>query len=359
MRKPGYSLCCRYVVNISIDYALRPERFLPLVGKPRGFAAGMFVVALCLLVLSLESPAQPATARQLHIDGRPIRELAVDSSGAIYAASDTMLFKRRMPDSVWLPRAAHSGLPHLIAMGEGLLLSGRGIDCLGDGSSEALRRSGDGGHNWDTVFVDGATPVGYWHGRVYAISCGILTSVDHGLSWRMLPGASADGDINDLLPRSGGKLVIVSFFADTQFQEVVALEIEGRRSRSRRLLYRSFGPAALAGFEDGRLLLGSRRGVFLSEDHGKSWRAEKQGLESLLNEWAPQENDGRRFVYDICINEHNGQIYIATRNGVFRKSESSWAAFVLTDAPAVRLILLGDSLAIQTINREIFLAALP
>lgn len=233
-----------------------------------------------------------------------VRSLVVQEDGDVFAGTDRAgVFRSSDRGGTW--RQVNSGL------------SGRRVNDLAvhtDGdlfvNAGGIFRSSDDGANWRKLEAAGALGIGH-DGTVFV---GALRSFDKGETWQEVDG------LDRARVASFGFHCNGDVFAATR-KEVNLGQFEKRLSLLARYdnIWRKvnsipsgdFFSMPFAFLDDGRILAGTRDGIFVSSDHGDNWQ--ETGTAFAL------EADP---VVTALLTNGNGEIYAATLLSVYRSMDN-------------------------------------
>ena len=310
--------------------------------------------------------------------GTPVRvgnaaaQRVVAAPGSIsYAVGAGGIF--RLEGTSATPIEGTPGGVELVALGDGKLVAGRGSSCMMDGSTAPLRYSRDGGRTWaDAMGPTGrGFPASPRLGRgddVFALYCaGVLWSADGGRTFVPVPPLSPPNfEPRDLALSPDGATAYVSTNSEGGTLQVYRSTKSGPTWGAAAKIDEGWGLGALAVAPDGKLYLGTARGVRVSTDRGATWQAvPRAGLEDELIEGDPAQgslstSDERKMRNGIGINDlvlAGRDLVAATQHGIYRLAGGRWARWSDIEGRVERLVVDDGALYATIANGVVRLPA--
>jgi hypothetical protein len=261
----------------------------------------------------------------------------------------------------------------LVALGDGKLVTGLASGCMIDGRTAPLRYSRDGGRSWaDALGPTGrgfqASPRRGRGDEVFAVYCGgVLWSADGGRTFAAVPPLSPPNfEPRDLALSPDGATAYVSAVSEGGTLQVYRATKAGAAWGAAAKIDEGWGIGALAVGTDGRLYLGTVRGVKSSVDRGSTWQAvARAGLEEELISGDPAEGnlsavDERKMRAGVGVNDLaflGSDLIAATQHGLYRLAGDRWARWSDVAGRVDRLVVDDGALYATMANGVVRLPA--
>jgi hypothetical protein len=279
-------------------------------------------------------------ATPLRVGGAPAQQIAT-APGAAFAAGPGGLY-RLEGDQASLVRAGPPP-PNLLALDGDRLVGGQAPGCMRDTPGAPLSYSRDGGKSWQEASVPtvrglGASPRLARGEEVFALDCaGVLWSQDGGKSYAAAPTLSRQNyDPWDLAIAPDGGVAYLAGVSEGGTLEVTrATRVPSGRGKvwgAATRIDEGWGNAALGVASDGRVFLGTVRGVKASADRGATWQSLRAGLEDVTLSGDPAQGtlgpgDEQKLRVGAGITDIaflGPTPLAATRQGIYRLSGGRW-----------------------------------
>jgi hypothetical protein len=310
--------------------------------------------------------------------GTPVRvgtasaQRVVAAPGAIsYAVGPSGIY-RLEGDTASLIEGTPGGV-ELVALGDGKMVTGLAGGCMVDGPTAPLRYSRDGGRSWaDALGPTGrGFPASPRLGRgdeVFALYCsGVLWSADGGRTFATVPPLSPPNfEARDLALSADGATAYVAAVSEGGTLQVHRATKAGAAWGAAAKIDEGWGLGALAVAADGRLYLGTVRGVKSSTDRGSTWQAvASAGLEEELIASDPAQGalssvDERKMRAGVGVNDLafvGGDLIAATQHGLYRLAGDRWARWSDVGGRVDRLVVDDGALYATMANGVVRLPA--
>jgi hypothetical protein len=229
--------------------------------------------------------------------------------------------------------------PNLLALDADRLVSGEAPGCMRDTPGAPLRRSPDGGKTWEEA--SGPTGRGFRASprlargdEVFALYCaGVLWSQDGGKTYAAVPALSTPNyDPWDLALAPDGNAAYLAAVSEGGTLQVLRATRSGKSWGAATKIDDGWGGAALAVASDGRVLLGTARGVRASTDRGATWQELRSGLEDATLSGDPVQGtlgpaDEQKLRAGVGITDFaflGTTPLAATHHGIYRLSGGRW-----------------------------------
>ena len=276
-------------------------------------------------------------ATPVRVGGAQAQQVASAPGPATYATGPGGLYRLEGGQ----PTLVQAGPPppNLLAVDADRLVSGEAPGCMRDTPGAPLRRSRDGGKTWEEA--SGPTGRGFRASprlvrgdEVFALYCaGVLWSQDGGKTYAAVPSLSTPNyDPWDLALAPDGNAAYVAAVSEGGTLQVLRATRSGKSWGAAAKIDDGWGGAALAVAPDGRVLLGTARGVKTSTDRGATWQELRSGLEDATLSGDPVQGtlgpaDEQKLRAGVGITDFaflGTTPLAATHQGVYRLSGSRW-----------------------------------
>lgn len=173
-----------------------------------------------------------------------------------------------------------------------LLYLGDHPPCLSEGDPIPFYRSTDGGETWQEVQeVRNIRPILVWpadNDVIIGSQCGLAISQDRGVTWeRHLP--ESEFDLTRLAVTQLGLYGVFTSERDISYLRRLRLEDPDHPEFDEPII--SFwGPGAIHATGD-RILVGEPGGIHFSDDGGRTWSTTRDGLDDVIASVDPLEED--------------------------------------------------------------------
>jgi hypothetical protein len=210
---------------------------------------------------------------------------------------------------------------------------------MADTPGAPLRYSVDGGKSWtDASGPTGrgfrASPRATRGDEVFALYCGgVIASPDGGKSYVAVPQLNTPNfDPHDLALAADGNVAYLAATSEGGTLQVFRAVRSGKTWGAAAKIDEGWGHAALAIGPDGRVFVGTARGVRVSTDRGATWQGLRTGLEDVTlsgdpaqGNLSPADEQKLRAGAGITDLAFLGPTPLAaTHHGIYRLSGARW-----------------------------------
>ncbi len=164
--------------------------------------------------------------------------------------------------------------------------------CLSEGEPVQFHRSSDGGATWEAIDnATNIRPILVWpgdHDVIIGSRCGLAISQDRGETWeRSLP--DLEFDLTRLTVTQIGLFGV--FTSESGISYLRRIEIDDPdKPEFLEPILSFWGPGAVHATRD-RILVGESSGVHFSDDGGRTWSTTREGLDDVVASVDPLEED--------------------------------------------------------------------
>lgn len=244
-----------------------------------------------------------------------------------------------------------------------VLYSGGHPGCAVGGPAVTLRKSSDGGNTWQALpagqnvrpmFVDPSNPR-----VIYGERCSLAISVDGGQSWTDYP-MTPSFDVTDMSLAGHELYVLITSEGGTSRIRPIDVS-DPSRPRMGTDLHEFWGGGTVMA-ASGRLIVGEPHGVDVSTDGGRTWSFSRTGLETVtvsvnaLVDPIPNDELSRKFgIYSLAVDPQNAsRLFAGTIRGLYESQDGgrTWTRVSRIEEVPVHDVAFGQKGSILYVTTD-------